>query len=700
MHYKKLKLLPLYLLLLSNKLIADDNIVLPTLEVNTPITNDLFNVPASVDIISGEQIRNSKLQVNLSENLMGIPGVQIQNRNNYAQDLRLSIRGSGARSAFGVRGTRIYVDGIPSSMPDGQAQISNIDLSSVDHIEVLRGPFSSLYGNSSGGVIQIFTEDGSDRPTLEASSAAGSYNTYRNNLKATGSTTTDNGIFNYTLSGSHFSTTGYRDHSDTQKNLQNMKLSWQIDPSKKVTFVVNSIDLKAQDPLGVSRETLKHHPKRIDDNRAQLYDTRKKVTQTQGGLLYEQTINDNNELSAMFYYGVRDNTQYQAIPKAAQANKGHAGGVINFQRQYGGADVHWTSYLNLFDQPLTVVSGLSYDLMSDDRKGYENFILANNNIPIYGEKGNLRRKEKNTLYNLDPYMQASWHFLPKWHFDAGIRYSTVHFKSDDHYLANGDDSGSKTYHRALPVFALHYEVSPIMNLYTSYGKGFETPTFTELSYRPDGKAGLNLSLKPAVSDNYEMGMKLLVPNGLITADIFQINTKDEIVSAGSMGGRTTYQNGGKTKKTGFELGWQNTFAKHIHTQVSYTWLDAYYDETVSQTIKKDKKIPGIAKESFYASIEWKPETGWYIGTDAQYMSKIYVNDENSAAAPSYMNNGLYTGYTWASNDHWKINGFIRVDNVFNKNYAGSVIVNDRNGYYYEPAAKRNYLVGVTTDFKF
>lgn len=290
--------------------------------------------------------------------------------------------------------------------------------------------------------------------------------------------------------------------------------------------------------------------------------------------------------------------------------------------------------------------------------------------------------------------------LPKWTLDAGLRYSTVYFKSDDRYLTNGDDSGSKTYHRALPVAALHYAATPILNLYTSYAKGFETPTFTEVSYRPDGKAGLNLNLQPAVSDNYELGMKLLVPNGLITADIFQVNTKNEIVSAGSMGGRTTYQNGGKTKKTGFEFGWHNQFAKNWHTQLSYTWIDAYFDQTVSDTIKKDKKIPGIAKSSLYGSVEWKPESGWYAGLDTQYMSKIYVNDTNAEAAPSYIITGAYTGYTWKYNDQWKINAFVRVDNVFNKNYAGSVIVNDRNGYYYEPGAKRNYLTGISAEFKF
>lgn len=686
------------IILPTSYVVAADDIVLPTVEVSSTRTETtVFDTPASVDIIEGKVIRDSKLQVNLSESLQSVAGVQIQNRNNYAQDLRLSIRGAGARSAFGVRGTRIYVDGIPASMPDGQGQISNIDLASVDHIEVLKGPFSSLYGNSSGGVIQIFTEDGSERPTLEASTAIGSFNSYRSNIKGTGSIPTETGSFNYTLSGSHFSTTGYRDHSDTQKNLQNAKFSWQIDPDRKITFVLNSVDLKAQDPLGVTRQQFKHDPKNAD--KAKQFDTRKKVTQTQGGFLYEQNINDNNELKAMIYYGVRDNVQYQSIPFAAQQNPGHAGGVIDFQRNYGGADLRWISHLSLADRPFTLISGISYDFMKDNRKGYENYLGTATN-PIYGEKGKLRRKETNKLYNIDPYMQSSWQFASKWKLDTGVRYSTVRFKSDDKYLSNGDDSGSKTYHRMLPMAALSYVITSDINLYASYAKGFETPTFTELSYRPDGDAGLNLNLRPSVSDNYELGTKIMLPRGMITASLFQINTKDEIITAGNIGGRSTYENGGKTRRNGFELAWNNDFAENIKTQLSYTWIDAYYRDNVSADIRSNNYIPGVAKQTLYGAIAWKPDTGWYMGIDGQYMSKIYVTDDNSEVAPSYFTSSAYTGYTWKSGDHWTVNGFVRIDNLLDRRYVGSVIVNERNGYFYEPAAKRNWLVGSTVSFAF
>lgn len=686
------------IILPTNPVFAADDIVLPTVEVTSTRTDTtIFNTPASVDIVEGSDIRNSKLEVNLSESLQGVAGVQIQNRNNYAQDLRLSIRGAGARSAFGVRGTRIYVDGIPASMPDGQGQISNIDLGSVDHIEVLKGPFSSLYGNSSGGVIQIFTEEGTGRPTLEGSTAAGSFNSYRNRVKGTGSIATETGSFNYTLSASHFSTTGYRHHSDTQKKLQNAKFSWQIDPDRKITFVLNNVNLKAQDPLGVTREQYKHDPRNAD--RGKQFDTRKRVTQTQGGLLYEQNINDTNELRAMVYYGFRDNVQYQSIPFGAQLSPGHAGSVIDFQRNYGGADLRWTSHLSLADRPFTLISGISYDLMKDNRKGYENYLGTWAN-PIYGEKGRLRRKEDNTLYNLDPYLQASWQFANKWKLDAGTRYSTVRFKSDDKFLANGDDSGSKTYHRMLPMAALSYAITPDINIYASYAKGFETPTFTELSYRPDGDAGLNLSLSPAVSDNYELGTKFMLPRGMVTASLFQINTKNEIITAGSIGGRSTYRNGGKTRRNGFELAWNNDFTNNITTQLSYTWIDAYYRDNVSADIRSNNYIPGIAKQTVYGAIAWKPKTGWYAGIDGQYMSKIYVTDSNSESAPSYFLSSAYTGYTWQSGKHWTLNGFVRIDNLLDRRYVGSVVVNERNGYFYEPGAKRNWLVGATASFTF
>ncbi|RYZ98287.1 MAG: TonB-dependent receptor, partial [Moraxellaceae bacterium] len=390
---------------------------------------------ASVYRLDANTIQNNQLQVNLSESLSQIPGIQVQNRQNYAQDLQISMRGFGARSTFGVRGIRLYVDDIPATMPDGQGQTSNIDLSSINHIEVLTGPLSAIYGNSSGGTIQAFTKKGQNPPSISAQIAAASNNTRRYNVQVQGGgRDASNGLGtpSYVVSQSRFSTNGYRDHSETTKDITNAKLVWDLSDDSRLKVMINSVDLEAQDPLGLSRDAWQQNPESVD-NRALEYNTRKTVQQTQGGVVYERQLNEQQSLHAMLYYGQRDTVQYQSIPVVVQQkSQGQAGGVIDLSRRYYGTDLRWTANDLIGSKPTTLIAGLAYDTLDEDRKGYENFIATGTNQQL-GVQGNLRRNETNRIWNLDPYVQGSWQFLPTWKVDAGLRYSTVHFDSDDHY---------------------------------------------------------------------------------------------------------------------------------------------------------------------------------------------------------------------------------------------------------------------------
>ncbi|MBO9352687.1 TonB-dependent receptor [Bordetella petrii] len=677
----------------------------PTLEpvVVTSIrySATLLDTPASVDIVNGDRLRFDTPGINLSESLGGVPGLQIQNRQNYAQDLQISVRGFGARSTFGVRGVRLYVDGIPATMPDGQGQTSNIDLASAARIEVLRGPFSALYGNSSGGVVQVFTEDGERPPRIQAGFSAGSYDTYQYGVKASGATGTAAGDLDYVLSANRFTTDGYREHSAARKNLGNAKLGLQIDDDSRLTLVVNSVDLTAQDPLGLTRDQYEQDPRQATPQASQ-FNTRKTVRQTQGGLLYERQIDADNELRAMVYYGQRDMTQYLSIPPVVQLNPGQAGGVIGLQREYGGVDLRWTSRMRLADRPFTLVGGLAYDSLREDRKGYENYIGPAYAPAELGVKGRLRRDETNRVYNIDPYVQASWNFAPDWTMDAGLRYSTVSFDSDDHYVAAGnvDDSGSTRYRKALPVASLRYAITPSSTVYASYGRGFETPTTNEVSYRPDGEAGLNLGLQPAISDNYELGFKSEVGDGLFSVAVFHTDTRNEIVAAGSDNGRTSYRNGGRTRRNGIEAGWSGRLASDWRADLAFTWIDARYrDDIADSDIRSGNRIPGVARQMLYGALAWAPAQGWRAGLEGRYLGKVYVNDANSDAASSYFVAAVSAGYRWR-HDAWTWDAYARVDNLFDRQYVGSVIVNEGNGRYFEPAAGRNWSAGMTLSYAF
>ncbi|HIG8657638.1 TPA: TonB-dependent receptor PqqU [Klebsiella pneumoniae] len=665
-----------------------------------PTTVSELDTPAAVSVVNGDEMRQAAPRVNLSESLGAVPGLQVQNRQNYAQDLQLSIRGFGSRSTYGVRGLRIYVDSIPATMPDGQGQTSNIDIGSVDTIEVLRGPFSALYGNSSGGVINVTSQTGTQPPTVEASSYYGSFGTWHYGMKATGAVGDGShaGDVDYTVSTNRFTTHGYRDHSGARKNLANARLGVRINDVSKLTLLLNSVDIKANDAGGLTADEWRDNPRQSP--RGDQYNTRKNTRQTQAGLRYERQLSAQDDLSVMMYAGERETTQFQSIPRAPQLKPSHAGGVIDLTRHYQGIDTRLTHRGELL-VPVTLTAGLDYENMSERRKGYENFVMVNG-APQYGEQGALRRNERNLMWNVDPYLQTQWQLTDKLSLDAGVRYSSVWFDSNDYYITpgNGDDSGDASYHKWLPAGSLKYALTDAWNVYLSAGRGFETPTINELSYRSDNQSGLNFGLKPSTNDTVEIGSKTRIGNGLFTAALFQTNTDNEIVVDSSSGGRTSYKNAGKTRRQGMELGLDQQFGESWRLKAAWTWLDATYRTNVCDDAScNGNRIPGIARNMGYASFGYQPEQGWYAGSDIRYMSDIMANDENTAKAPSWTVVGLTTGYKW-SYGRMDMDLFGRIDNLFDREYVGSVIVNESNGRYYEPAPGRNYGIGLNLAWRF
>ncbi|WP_180865088.1 TonB-dependent receptor PqqU [Klebsiella pneumoniae] len=665
-----------------------------------PTTVSELDTPAAVSVVNGDEMRQAAPRVNLSESLGAVPGLQVQNRQNYAQDLQLSIRGFGSRSTYGVRGLRIYVDGIPATMPDGQGQTSNIDIGSVDTIEVLRGPFSALYGNSSGGVINVTSQTGTQPPTVEASSYYGSFGTWHYGMKATGAVGDGShaGDVDYTVSTNRFTTHGYRDHSGARKNLANARLGVRINDVSKLTLLLNSVDIKANDAGGLTADEWRDNPRQSP--RGDQYNTRKNTRQTQAGLRYERQLSAQDDLSVMMYAGERETTQFQSIPRAPQLKPSHAGGVIDLTRHYQGIDTRLTHRGELL-VPVTLTAGLDYENMSERRKGDENFVMVNG-APQYGEQGALRRNERNLMWNVDPYLQTQWQLTDKLSLDAGVRYSSVWFDSNDYYITpgNGDDSGDASYHKWLPAGSLKYALTDAWNVYLSAGRGFETPTINELSYRSDNQSGLNFGLKPSTNDTVEIGSKTRIGNGLFTAALFQTNTDNEIVVDSSSGGRTSYKNAGKTRRQGMELGLDQQFGESWRLKAAWTWLDATYRTNVCDDAScNGNRIPGIARNMGYASFGYQPEQGWYAGSDIRYMSDIMANDENTAKAPSWTVVGLTTGYKW-SYGRMDMDLFGRIDNLFDREYVGSVIVNESNGRYYEPAPGRNYGIGLNLAWRF
>lgn len=657
-------------------------------------------LPASIDRIDGDALRAGRAQVNLSEGLGGVPGLLARDRQNYAQDVQISVRGFGARASFGIRGVRVYVDDIPATLPDGQGQITSVELGTVGRVEVLRGPFSALYGNSSGGVISIYSEAPNGPPRVDASVGFGSDGLRREAASSSGRA----GAIAYTLGASRFDTDGYRQHSATQRRLGNARLNLKLGADTQLTLIANRVELpEAQDPLGLTRAQWQADPRSVDAG-ALNFNTRKTMQQTQGGLVLEHGIDTANTLRLMVYQGHRTTTQFQSIPVATQAAALHPGGVIDLARSYQGADLRW----RWRRETASLIAGIAVDELSEHRLGAQNFVGS-----ALGVRGALRRDETNHVSNADPYFQAEWRPTPAWLLTGGVRRAQVDFKSTDAYItkANPDDSGAARYAATLPVLGASYAVSDTLHLYATAGKGFETPTLNELAYRPSGATGLNFGLQASVSRSVEAGLKARPWAGNeLTLALFQTGTEHEIVTQTNVGGRATYQNAGATRRRGLEAAGSFQLGNTLQVQLAATWLDARYRDAfltcsgtpcaaAATSVAADNRIPGIARTAVYGALTWQPSGNWRLGAEARSLSKVFVNDLNSDAAPGYATLAAFAACQ-LSLGPWDLGALLRVDNLAGRRYAGSVIVNDGNGRFFEPAPGRTFLASANATYRF
>ena len=679
-------------LCLAHTCVAEPLELDPSVITGSRSASPSFDLPYSVDSISQQQISDGQLAINASEVLSRVPGLVVQNRQNYAQDLQISSRGFGARSAFGVRGIKLIADGIPASTPDGQGQAATFNLDTAERIEVLRGPAATLYGSNAGGVIQMFSRDGEGPPRIGAETLIGSDGMSKNHLTAEGATE-DVG---FVLDASRMDTDGYRDHSAARRDQTFAKLNLKPDDDSKLALIYSSLEQNGtQDPLGQSWEDYKADPRSVAPN-ALIYNTRKSIDHQQLGMNYERYFGDAT-LQVNAYTGTRSVIQYLAIPPAAASNK-QGGGVVQFDRKFYGGSLRWLQPVYSVPGDLTLIAGLDYDQSQDSRHGYQNFIGDQ-----VGVKGALVRDEVDTARSLDPYVQANW-AINNWTVQTGLRYSTMEMDVDDQFVTatNGDDSGTKRYEKATPSISVMYAFTPELHGYVSAGKGFETPTQAELAYSPSGQ-GFNFDLKPSESTQYEMGLKAQLNNTRINAAVFQITTEDELVILSNMAGRTTYQNAGRTLRRGFELGIESQLSEHWTTTLAYTRLQATYDSDFASTngiVDKGNYLPGVPQTTLFGEVNWKPTDWVSTAIEGMYRSKVYVEDTNTQkAAPAY------TVFNWRAQfeqkvEHWTFHQTLRLDNLLDRQYVGSVIVGDSNKRFYEAAPGRSWYAGAGVQYSF
>jgi iron complex outermembrane receptor protein len=644
-----------------------------------------FDAPAAIQSIDRATIEGAGPQVNLSESLNRVPGLTILNRQNYAQDLQVSIRGFGARSAFGIRGIRLLIDGIPATTPDGQGQGSSISLTSTERIEVLRGPLALMYGNSSGGVIQAFTRDAPEQAAFDAQLYTGSFGLQRTDWQVAGRV----GDYGLVADYSTFDIDGKRANSRAERQQFNGKLSFKAFEKTQVNVVFNQFDMPlAQDPLGLTTAQLAADPTQAGTN-ALSAKVRKITSQSQLGTSIKHDIDSTQSLTARVYTGSRENTQYQANSF-----------WVGLNRSYYGTGLQYNQQTQLAGKPLSWVAGYEFDYSSERRQG---------GASPGGEKtpGSLNRDEDNQAKNSDFFVQGTLMATENISLVAGLRASSVAFKSQDYYLSNGNGSGEVSFQATNPVLGVTYHANEALNLYANYGKGFETPTLAEVAYSGSGSPSFNTAVNASSSQHLELGAKWTPRAGSrVDFTVFQVKSTDEIVVLSSTSGQTTFKNAPGTTRSGWELSGSTLLSPQVRATVAASQVDASYNQAFTSgttPIAAGNKLPGIPQSFLFSELLWSSQKmdagkpgkalGSQAGLELTQAGRLFANDTNTASAEGYTTLNLKASHGWALGSG-SMTAYARIDNLADERYVGSVIVNQAASQFYEPAPGRSWTLGL------
>jgi iron complex outermembrane receptor protein len=647
-----------------------------------------FDAPAAIQSIGRDAIRAAGPGLHLSEPLARIPGVVALDRQNWAQDPQLSIRGFGARSTFGIRGVRLLVDGIPATMPDGQGQASSIDLAAAERIEALRGPLAQLHGNAAGGVVQVFSRRGRAPGEAGAEVGFGSFGTRRHALSASGAP----GGVSAALDASWLATDGWRAWSAAERRLAGAVLETTGAGGTRTTLAAHDFEQpRALDPGGLTRAQLEADPRQASPaSLAQR--ARKTVSQRQLGVVVEHPVDADRTLSGRVHAGERALYQALSVPLAAQQAPTSAGGIVDLDRGFGGVGLQWSQRARVAGGMLRATLGVEAQRMAERRRGYVNDA---------GAQGALKRDEDDTVTSTDAFAQLAWS-SGAFTWTGGVHTSRVAFRVDDAFVAPGnpDDSGRVTYRATNPVGGVTWHASERLNVYANLGRGFETPTFAELAYRADGGSGPNLGLRASRSTHAELGAKWRPGDAqAIDVALFEARTDDEIVVASNLGGRSTFRNAGRTQRRGVELAWTARLAPAWRAQVAATWLEASFVDafgTGADAVAAGNRVPGVPSRRAWAGLDWAPDPrrGPFAGVEVLHSGPIAVDDRDGDATAASTIASVRGGWRHAAGP-WRLAAWVRVDNATDARHVGSVIVNEAQRRFFEPSAGRAWFAGAS-----
>ncbi|MBN1240466.1 MAG: TonB-dependent receptor [Gammaproteobacteria bacterium] len=655
-----------------------EEIVVTATRMETPLNQ----VPAAISVVSKEDIQLGRQQLALDESLSRVPGLFMQNRYNYAQDLRVSIRGFGARANFGIRGVKILVDGIPETLPDGQGSVDGIDLGAVEQIEVIRGPSSSLYGNASGGVISVTSEDPPEDPFAEVRLSGGRYDFQKLQLKAGG----QGDRVGYLVSLSDSDYEGFREQSRAENRQLSGRFNFDFDGDRELLAVVNVTDQPvSDDPGGLTAELASTDPTSAWPGNV-LFDAGEALEQQRLGFVYSMPLgSDRHTLTARNYYVWRDFSN--SLPFVN-------GGIVEFDRFFAGGGLSYTYDGFWLDRPNRVIVGIDYDDQDDDRMRFNN---------DFGSRGALTFDQNESVNSRGLFVQNELSVTEDLLLTMGVRFDRVEFDVTDRFLSDGDDSGTRSLDGTSPMLGLVYTLSPNLNLYANYSSAFETPTTTEFN-DPSGGGGFNPGLDPQEAQNLEVGLRgLIADRHRYEIALFSIEVDDELIPFEVPGspGRDYYVNAGKSSRDGVEFSLIAQPTDRLQATLSYTYSDFTYDQFIDANGQDfgGNTIPGTSENVLFGELSYRDPRGWFGALDVLFIDEQFANNANTAVNDSYTLSNVRFGYEHTAGS-LLVTPFVAVNNLFDETYNANVRINAFGGRFYEPAPGRNAYAGVSLNYRY
>lgn len=645
-----------------------------------------LRTPLPVTTVDQEDVQLGRQQLGLDEALTRVPGVFFQNRYNFAQDLRISIRGFGARAAFGIRGIRVFIDDIPSTTPDGQSGVDDIDLGSVGRVEVIRGPASALYGQAAGGVISIYTEDGPKVPFVSTRINVGEFQSHRHAVKSGGQI----GRLNYLVNASHINVGGFRGFSQSENNLVNTKFRYEFSDDFDVTLVAaNANSPYTEDPGGLNAAEVAADRDQGRDRNIQ-FDAGETLSRQRVGLVLRKRFG-TGELKLRGYGVNRD--FLGRIPNGgtvAQSN----GGVIDFDRAYYGGGGEYTRNGTLFGLDNRYIIGIDYASQEDDRQRFVN---------DDGARGPLTFDQLEKVDALGFFAQTEVSLTQRAALTLGLRYEQVDYEVEDRFFLNdtGDDSGAVSFEQLTPLAGFVYSFAPEANVYLNVSTGFETPTTTEFANPAGG--GFNQALEPQDATNYEFGFKGNILQRLrYDLALFRVDVQDELVPF-ELNDRTFFENAGESTREGLELAVQAQVTSSLTANLAYTLSDFAFDSFVTRDGDdfSGNQLPGVPRHQIFSELKYQHDAGFYVIGDVLHVGGFFADNANSEAGTidAYTVANVRLGGSFRAGQA-TISPFLGVNNVFDEEYFSNVRLNAAFNRFFEPAPGSNVFGGVELRYDF